>query len=127
MGSDLFRDRLRDAHVSATSRLAFPECQAGIARAVREGRVPVRAGQQLTRAFDRRWDEILVLELDVDLMKAAGSLSWRHPLRGGDAIHLASAITFRAGGHDLAFACWDRRLWEAAAAEGFVMIPAEAP
>ncbi len=60
-------------------------------------------------------------------MRAAGSLTWQHPLRGGDAIHLASAIAFRAASHDLAFACWDRRLWEVAAREGFLMIPAEAP
>ncbi|HVT17946.1 MAG TPA: hypothetical protein VHQ90_17430 [Thermoanaerobaculia bacterium] len=45
----------------------------------------------------------------------------RHPLRGADAVHLASALLLREEGLDVLFACSDRHLLEAAAAEGLAI------
>jgi hypothetical protein len=44
----------------------------------------------------------------------------RHPLRGADAVHLASALLLHQEGLQITFACSDRNLVEAAAAEGLV-------
>lgn len=47
----------------------------------------------------------------------------RHPLRGFDAIHLASALVFTNSKEiDLFFACFDQTLNEAAMKEGLKVI-----
>lgn len=67
----------------------------------------------------------MVVELDEVLTRRAADLTRDHPLRASDAIHLASAELVADGAReDLAFACWDRRLSESAAALGFAVAPA---
>ncbi len=59
------------------------------------------------------------LDLD-DVLMLARDLIRRHPLRGFDAIHLASASALRTMlAEDFAFAAADTRLLEAARAERF--------
>ena len=57
--------------------------------------------------------------LDQDeILVAARDLIRRHPLRGFDAIHLASALSLRAAlGEEITFAAADERLLRAARAE----------
>jgi predicted nucleic acid-binding protein len=55
------------------------------------------------------------------LVRTAGELAERHGLRAADAIHLASAIRTREAG--TVFVSFDHRLREAAAAEGFAVLP----
>jgi hypothetical protein len=43
-------------------------------------------------------------------------------LRADDAVHLAGALAF-AEGEEIAFACWDRELSDAARKHGFALIP----
>ena len=51
------------------------------------------------------------------------SLFDRHPLRGFDAIHLASALVFTNSKEiDLVFVCFDHALNEAAMKEGLKVI-----
>lgn len=68
------------------------------------------------------------MELDEILTKAAGEFTRLHPLRAADAMHLASAdVIVEESLDEILFACWDRRLWEAAASSGFVVSPANSP
>jgi predicted nucleic acid-binding protein len=61
-----------------------------------------------------------VLEVTDEVAREAGELGDRHPIRGFDAIHLASATKFRAGTRgELSFMTVDRHLRDAAVAEGF--------
>jgi hypothetical protein len=60
------------------------------------------------------------LDLDDDVLMLGRDLIRRHPLRGFDAIHLASASALRTMlAEDFAFAAADTRLLEAARAERF--------
>lgn len=80
------------------------------------------------RNLDDRWLQLQVVELDEILTKAAGELTRLHPLRAADAIHLASADVIAEESRDeVLFACWDRRLWEAAESSGFVVSPITSP
>ncbi len=50
----------------------------------------------------------------------AGGLT---PFRASDAVHLASAARFAEAAGEVRFACWDRRLWEAAGVLCFIRVP----
>lgn len=119
---------MSDSTLTATSRISYVECRAAFARARRDQRLTERVESMAVRNLDERWPDLHVIELDEALGKRAGELTQRHALRAADAIHLASAETIAEGvPSDTRFACWDGRLWEAAAALGFEILPHTAP
>jgi predicted nucleic acid-binding protein len=62
---------------------------------------------------------VFVVECTAAIAEHATALVTRHPLRGSDAIHLASALELgRATGAPALFCCFDARLTRAAAGEG---------
>ncbi len=69
------------------------------------------------------WGTLAAIRLDGRLARLAGSLADRHALTALDAIHLASALSLREPGEDVAFVTFDRRLREAALAEGLTVLP----
>lgn len=86
-----------------------------------------RGESQASRDLDRTWPQLQVIELDDALMRRAGDLSAEQPLRASDAVHLGAAELISEGSRtDVTFACWDRRLWDAARAAGFEMLPSQA-
>ena len=82
---------------------------------------------RFARDFEAAWEDIAIVELDDDISRAAVDLARDHPLRASDAIHLASALSVAPTEDALAFACYDRRLWEAAQALGFGTFPPSPP
>lgn len=61
------------------------------------------------------------VEVSESVAKLGGELTDRHPLRGFDAIHLASALLLKNKTRsDVSFSCFDERLKEAAQAEGLI-------
>ncbi|MBA2364889.1 MAG: type II toxin-antitoxin system VapC family toxin [Actinobacteria bacterium] len=112
----------------ATSRIAYVECRAALSRAKREGRLRARGESLAARNLDDRWLHLQVVELDESLTKNAGELTRAHALRALDAIHLASAdVIAEESREEVTFACWDRRLWEAAKDSGFMLAPSSSP
>lgn len=110
----------------ATSRIAYVECAAAVARAVRDGRLPARAAGLLRRELDRRWPSLSVVELDRWTAEQSATLAAAYALRAGDAIHLASAQVASDGYEGrFVFATWDRRQADAAKREGMDVFPAE--
>lgn len=109
-----------EADVVATSRLAYPEATAALARRGREGHLAAPALARAMEALRAQRREFLTIELDED---SAVALVLRHPLRAADALHLAAAleVAATAGEAHLVFACYDRRLNEAAQAEGLAV------
>lgn len=104
------------------------ECRAALSRAKREGRLQARGESMAASNLDDRWVQLQVLELDEALTKSAGELTRVHPLRALDAIHLASADAIaEESREEIIFACWDRRLWEAAVNSGFGVAPSSSP
>ena len=74
--------------------------------------------------LDAIWLTLDVHEMTDRLVQDAAKAARDHALRAYDAIHLAGALSF-AEGEQIAFACWDHELSEAADRHGFVLIPTE--
>lgn len=72
--------------------------------------------------LDLAWTSIHAEELDDSLGLFAGALAARHGLRALDAVHLASALSVRAG--EPVVVSWDTDLRRAAGAEGLALSPA---
>lgn len=70
----------------------------------------------------------MIVQIDDALMREAGDVATASALRAAEAIHLASALRIVEGyPRESVFACWDARLWDAAAEVGFQMVPATRP
>ncbi len=77
--------------------------------------------------LDGRWRAIAQVELDDGIRRRAGDLTRQYALRASDAVHLASALSIAERPSEFQFACWDARLWDAAAAVRFQMVPTTRP
>lgn len=84
--------------------------------------VGLASGRAAIRAFEGEWPSFTVVELDQALCDNAVRLALEHGLRSPDAIHLAAALLLPQ--QHLVFSTWDRRLGQAAAAEGLEVLPA---
>lgn len=100
------------------------ECISALARRTREAGInrdeEMRA-RTLLRLFVTGWSEIQPTD---PVRSIAERLLTVHPLRGADALQLASAIVWSAGtrqGHG--FVCLDDRLRDAALKEGYMVQP----
>ncbi len=103
------------------SELAFVEQVAVLARRRREGMVSNAVFTQLHNDFLLHAErEYLVVGITGALLRQAGDLAARHPLRTLDAIQLACALdSVQTLGLTPTFVSADRNLLIAAAAEGF--------
>jgi len=105
-----------------TSNVAYAETRVGLARAFRDGRVNEGGFQNARQKFESEWPGIGAVELSDEILHEAGDLGDSYPIRGFDAIHLASAKQVRAISSDeVMFSTADRRLRDAAVAEGFAV------
>ncbi len=117
-GTDETRARLEGATMAATSRVAYPEARAALARRQREGALTRGALARTVSALDRDLGRFVVVELSAKVARRAGELAEHRALRGFDAIHLASALEIgELTGTAPSFCCFDDRLREAASAE----------
>jgi uncharacterized protein len=106
---------------SYASLLGYAELRSAIAAAIRAHRIRALRGADARGEVETVWRSLLGVDIDQALVRAAGDLADRHRLRAADAIHLASAIRIRE--QDTAFVTFDARLREAAASEGFLVLP----
>ena len=108
-----------------TSTVAYAETMATIFRKKREAK---NIGESLFESvfisFQKDWMSFIHVDVTNDLNEEIGKLETAHPLRGFDAIHLASALTVHEHiQHEFIFACYDRRLSKAAKEEGLDIFP----
>ncbi len=108
----------------ATSRYSLIEIASALARRAREGDLTdtqIDAARTVLEADSKR---LLLVELTPEVVDIASGLLARHPLRAGDALHLASCLYLhaRTGGR-IAFVGYDERLNEAVEAEGVELLP----
>jgi len=118
-GAGDVRRRVREADVVTTSRIAYPEARAALARRRREGGITEAELRRAVTDLDRDLRAIAVVELSAAVARTAGLLAERHRLRGLDAIHLASALAFwQLTGRAPAFLSFDEPQSAAARREG---------
>ena len=125
-GSPLVQSLVQQPEGVATAKIAYAEIFAGLARKLREGHIPKNLHALACRQFERDWPAYLRVDLQDIVLFLARDLSQRHPLRGFDAVHLASALSPRnALGEEVKFAAADGRLLRAAGAENLETLNVE--
>jgi predicted nucleic acid-binding protein len=119
-GSAWVHDLFQPENVLMTSKVAYAELLAALARKRREKEITEAAFVRAVESFQQEWKEFVVAEVTESVFTDLLSLVTRHSLRGFDAIHLCTALWFRKRlKTDVLFACADRVLLTAAEAEGF--------
>ncbi len=117
-GTDAVREASARAEALATSLLTYAESRSALSRKRREGTLTDESHAELVRRFEGIWSECFVMHVDESRVRAAGLLSEVHGLRAFDAVHLSAALSLRNPDASLAFLTADRRLAQAAEAEG---------
>jgi len=110
------------ADVAVSSRVAYPEVRAALAAAGRDHRLEPDARAQAEAAWEQYWAATRPVELTAAVTTHAGELTGQYALRGGDAVHLASALALED--EQLLFAVWDQRLRAGVLATGIQLAPA---
>ena len=128
-GSELVADYMQKCTFIATSKVAYAEARAAFARAGREGILDTQAYRDVVANFNEDWKFYFALEVSDSILQRVNTLVDKYPLRGFDALHLASSIILsrRLDGEKLLVACWDARLWDCYMQEGFSLIPGNRP
>jgi predicted nucleic acid-binding protein len=122
-GSQEVKAMAKRARIVSSSRVAYVEARAGIARKHREAELSKEEYAQLIKDLKQDWDNYFIVEVSESVAKLGGELTSKHPLRGFDAIHLASALLLRNRTRlEVSFSCFDERLKAAAQAEGLTVL-----
>jgi predicted nucleic acid-binding protein len=117
-GSPLVQSIVQRTGAIATAKIAYAEIFAGLTRKLREGNLSKAQYALACRQFESDWHAYLRVELEDDILLLARDLIQRRPLRGFDAVHLASALRLKiALGEKVTFAAADGRLLKAAEGE----------
>lgn len=116
------KEKVSAAQIVSTSRVAYVEARAGFARKFRQRELTRKEYSQVVKGFKRDWRNYFIVEVSEDVVELGGELVERHPLRGFDAIHLASALLLKSRTRStVSFSCFDEKLKKAAQAEGLVV------
>ena len=121
--SDLVHDWASAAEILCTSRVAYPEAMAALARRWRQGDLDDQDFDSAREALADDWPYFSAIDLDE---RAAAELAVRLDLRGFDAVHLAAAVeVVTESDAPTFFSSFDRQLDRAARAEGLAVLDAE--
>jgi predicted nucleic acid-binding protein len=127
-----FREHFSDAIIACwksashlvTSSVAYAETMASMYRKQREANLKASLIEHVAALFTDDWQAFIRVEVNDNLNELVSGLVARHPLRGFDTIHLASALAIHKRiSRDFVFACFDKSLLAAARAEGLETFP----
>jgi uncharacterized protein len=106
----LTKQAIAQASATTSSPITYPEVRAAF-RALRQQKRITQA--QYVRAvtdFERDWPTVQTLEVNDALALLAGAIADQHLIRGCDAVHVATAVTFQAMSKDCQFLTFDQQL-----------------
>ncbi len=116
--------RWKAAEQIVTSSVAYAETMACIYRKKREASLEDKLIAEITGLFHRDWTSFIRVEVSDELNRYIDRVVKRYPLRGFDAIHLASAMVIQERiPENFMFTCFDDRLAQAAKSEGLDTFP----
>ncbi|MGC5167452.1 type II toxin-antitoxin system VapC family toxin [Luteimicrobium sp. DT211] len=119
-GSELAAALWNRAPIVATSRTSDVELRAVLAAGARRGLLSDDEHAAALDAWSHLWPSLYLVEMTRAVADRAAELVTVHPLRGGDAVHLASALLLAP---DVVVAVWDEHVAAAAEAEGLTVLP----
>ncbi len=120
-GSAIVRMTLR-SHPATVARATFAEAAAAVARACRLGAMSEMERDVILDRLYVDFSQLSVVEMRRAIVERVPLLVTRYPLRGYDAVQLASALAVRDTGISVELWCTDAILLDAASAEGFRVI-----
>ena len=124
--SDDVISRWKSATQIVTSFVAYAETMASMYRKKRESGLADTLIRRIADSFHQDWESFIRVEVNDKLNGYIDRVVEKYPLRGFDAIHLASAIVIHERlSEDFVFACFDDRLAGAAQLEGLETFPPE--
>lgn len=104
--------------------IVVPEVASAITASRRGGRLRAVAARRVQERWSRISEEIDLLAVDVSLATTAGNLAAERPVRGMDAVYLATAITL-SGSDPVCLLSFDARQRASARPEdGLALAPA---
>lgn len=113
-GSEQVGSAVAKADSLASSMLAYAEALATFSRAEREARLNPSQLKTIVDAFERDWQGYTRVDVSGDVAVLAGALATRYPLKGADAVHLASAYLLHELYGGVRFMSFDKQLNAAA-------------
>ncbi|QPN71803.1 type II toxin-antitoxin system VapC family toxin [Synechococcus sp. CBW1108] len=103
------------AGVIAACRMTWAEAMAAMARRQREDSTSADEIDLARQRLIKLWPSFTIVEVSQQLVEAAGRFADGFALRGYDSVQLAAAHELRLTfGESVTFACYDRRLNQAA-------------
>jgi uncharacterized protein len=115
-GSDRMLQASLEAEAIAVCRLTWAEAMAGLARRQREHPEDAEALEHARQQLILSWEHCTIVEVTQRLVETAGRFADGFALRGYDSVQLAAAHELhRSSDQPVTFACFDRRLQQAAA------------
>lgn len=124
--SDDVISRWKSATQIVTSFVAYAETMASMYRKKRESALADTLIRKIADSFHHDWESFIRVEVNYKLNGYIDRVVEKYPLRGFDAIHLASAIVIHERlSEDFVFVCFDERLTGAAQLEGLETFPPE--
>ena len=116
--------RWKSATHIVTSFVTYAETMASIYRKKREADIADTLIREIADSFHQDWESFIRVEVNDELNGYIVRVVEGYPLRGFDAIHLASAMVIHERlPEDFVFACFDDRLARAARAVGLETFP----
>ena len=133
-GSELVQTRFRAEEKIFTSVLSYAEVHSALAKKTRNRELSKAGFIEAREKFEMDWKIFEVLELRTDMVLGIPELVLLHPLKGSDAMHLATALWLRdksllpiLPGKTLVFSTADQMLAEAAGKSGLEVFNPEVP
>ena len=127
-GTHRVREILSGADGCSISKIGYAEICAAFGRKNRENPKDRRVHLIGFQRFQEDWKLLNIVELEDDLLPVICGLTKKYPLRGADAIHLASALWLeRVLRDEVTFVAADGRLLEAARDEKLKTVNPEKP
>ena len=112
------------AQVVGTGIISRAEVAAALGRSVRMEIITREGAAKALQVFSADWESLIRLPVTETLVARAGLLALEQVLRGYDAMHLATALTWRETlGEEITLATFDRELWHGAQATGLTPWP----
>ena len=109
--SDDVISRWKSATQIVTSFVAYAETMASMYRKKRESALADTLIRKIADSFHHDWESFIRVEVNDNLNGYIDRVVEKYPLRGFDAIHLASAIVIHERlSEDFVFVCFDERL-----------------